>query len=388
MAIFLHTADWHLGKSFYRFSADGEVQGRLREERLRAVERLGALAGEVRAAAVLVAGDVFHTPQVEERLLAAAMDRIGRIPCPVIAIPGNHDHGGPGSLWQREALKRLWRERAPNLRLVLEQPEAIAVGPADVIAAPVTQKMHVQALGNLGEVSTRPGAARIGLVHGAVHDFAEEPGTSRALLLAGAGAARLDYLALGDYHRQQRVEIEGLGCEAWYAGTPEPDGFPSHHGYGQRRGNCLLVSVEGPGRVSVEPRELSGGLEWERAAALLRDGQAVAELNAKLRALASGRVHSKLLSLDLEGSSLGYEDARELERCLDELAAQFLILERRGRVALEPSPAELHGLTHLPGIAGLAAQRLYAQVAAGGEQADCARLALARLFALSAGGQP
>lgn len=387
MAIFLHTADWHLGKSFYRFSADGEVQGRLREERLRAVERLAALAGEVRAAAVLVAGDVFHTPLVEERLLAAAMDRIGRFPCPVIAIPGNHDHGGPGSLWQREALERLRRERAPNLRLVVEQPTAVEVGPLDVIATPVTQKMHAQALAALGEVATRPGAARIGLVHGAIHDFAEEPGTSRALHLAGAAAARLDYLALGDYHRQQRVEVEGLGCEAWYSGTPEPDGFPSHHGYGQRRGTCLLVSVEGPGQVRVEPRELVGGLEWERAAAPLRDGLAVAELVSKLRALASGRVHSKLLSLDLQGSTLGYEDARELERCLVELTPQFLVLERRGEVALEPSEQELHALTHLPGIAGQAAQRLYAQVAAGDDQADNARLALARLFALSRGGQ-
>lgn len=379
MTILLHTADWHLGKSFHRFAESPGLQADLRRARLDGIDRLGVVAREVGAAAVLVAGDVFHTSEVDDQVVVAALDRIGRLAVPVVAIPGNHDHAGPGTIWQRPTFARHCERLAPNLRVVLDAPQAVAVGDVDVIAAPVLQRLHRQSVAELGAVASRPGRARVGLVHGACHEFAEDD-ASRALDLAGEARAELTYLALGDYHRQQR--LEGLHCQAFYAGSHEPDGFPSHHQAGERVGTCLVVDVAGPGRVQVVPRPLVGGLRWVRLVRALQDDAALAVLAAELQALAAGQVQSTLASLDLGGSRLGYAAARQLDALCAELRPLFVHLERLGEVALQPNADELLAMQGWPGLAGHAAQRLQAQ--AGDD--PVAQLALARLFALLQAG--
>ena len=53
----IHTSDWQIGKVF-RF-VDNATMGLLQEARLRAITRLGELAGEKGAQHILVAGDVY-----------------------------------------------------------------------------------------------------------------------------------------------------------------------------------------------------------------------------------------------------------------------------------------------------------------------------------------
>ena len=83
---FLHTGDWHVGKS---------IAGRSRADEHEAV--LSELAEHARAAkvdAVLVAGDLFDSaaPSAEaERVVYSALLGLAAI-APVIAIPGNHDN--------------------------------------------------------------------------------------------------------------------------------------------------------------------------------------------------------------------------------------------------------------------------------------------------------
>lgn len=379
MTTLLHTADWHLGKSFHRFAEAPGLQAELRRARLDAIDRLGVAAREVGAAAILVAGDVFHTSEVDDQVVVAALDRIGRLGVPVVAIPGNHDHAGPGTIWQRPTFARHCERLAPNLQVVLDAPRCVPIGDVDVVAAPVLQRLHRQSLAALGAVGSRQGCARVGLVHGACHEFAEDD-ASRALDLAGEARAELSYLALGDYHRQQRVA--GLHCPAAYAGSHEPDGFPSHHQAGERTGTCLVVEIAGPGRVQVRPMPLAGGLRWVRLVRALQDDAALAVFAAELQELAAGRVQSTLVSLDLDGSRLGYAAARRLDELCSELRPLYLHLERQGEVALQPSADELQAMQGWPGLAGLAAQRLQAQA----EGDAIAPLALARLFALVQGG--
>ena len=83
---FLHTGDWHVGKS---------LAGRSRAEEHEAV--LSELAEHARTAevdAVLVAGDLFDSaaPSAEaERVVYSALLALADV-APVIAIPGNHDN--------------------------------------------------------------------------------------------------------------------------------------------------------------------------------------------------------------------------------------------------------------------------------------------------------
>jgi exonuclease SbcD len=84
---FLHTADWHVGKT---------LRGRPRmEEYAKALDQVALIAVEGEVDAVLVAGDVFDSPAPPpeaEKLVYDFLARLlpHRIACVVIA--GNHDH--------------------------------------------------------------------------------------------------------------------------------------------------------------------------------------------------------------------------------------------------------------------------------------------------------
>lgn len=58
---FIHTSDWQLGKPFGRVPA--EARAALGEARLDAIDRIAAAARANGAPLVLVAGDVFDSPE-------------------------------------------------------------------------------------------------------------------------------------------------------------------------------------------------------------------------------------------------------------------------------------------------------------------------------------
>ncbi|NDH95320.1 MAG: DNA repair exonuclease, partial [Planctomycetia bacterium] len=118
MTCFIHTADWQLGKPFSRV-ADPDRQANLRRQRLESLDRIGDVARQQQASFVVVAGDVFDSHRPPDRLVSLALERIGRLGLPVYIIPGNHDYGGPGSLWESEHFQRENRELAPNLTVLL-----------------------------------------------------------------------------------------------------------------------------------------------------------------------------------------------------------------------------------------------------------------------------
>jgi exonuclease SbcD len=84
---FLHTADWHIGKTL-------RARSRM-DEHAAALDEVARIALEAEVDAVLVAGDVFDSPAPPpeaEKLVYDFLARMlaGRIACVVIA--GNHDH--------------------------------------------------------------------------------------------------------------------------------------------------------------------------------------------------------------------------------------------------------------------------------------------------------
>jgi len=85
---FLHTADWHVGKT---------LRGRDRLEEQRAVlAEIASIAEANEVDAVLVAGDVYDlsAPSAPaQQLVVQALLRMRRAGAEVIVIAGNHDHG-------------------------------------------------------------------------------------------------------------------------------------------------------------------------------------------------------------------------------------------------------------------------------------------------------
>ncbi len=150
-------------------------------------------------------------------------------------LPGNHDN-----LREAEPLWDAIGRDAPENVIAVTDFRPRPFGPdATLLPCPVAYRSGAsdptEALVNM---PSGEGQIRIGLAHGGITDFTE---SGQAIAPDRDRSARLDYLALGDWHGRMAVS-----ARVHYSGSPEQDRFK--HG---RRGVCLGVKIEGPG---AEPR--------------------------------------------------------------------------------------------------------------------------------------
>ena len=285
----MHTADWQLGKGFANIP--GDVGVALRDQRLETVKAIGRLATERNVDAVLVAGDAFDANAVAHRTLIRMLDGLKEFAGDWVFIPGNHDPALADSVWTR------LQERQPpaNVHLVLqpEQPLLLADGRAVVLPA-VLQRKHE--IGDLtawfDHAETPEGAIRIGLAHGSVPEYLPNASDATNPVTANrADAARLDYLALGDWHG--RLEIND---RTWYSGTPETDSFSSSD-----PGNALVVTIGKPGAGAEIETVPIGRFLWRSEAAEVRCAEDVDALHRRISQLAPDPARC-LLRLTLSGA--------------------------------------------------------------------------------------
>ena len=214
------------------------------------------------------------------------------------------------------------------------------------------------------------GLMRIGLAHGAVHGFdTDEEQRANPIDPERPQLARLDYLALGDWHGELRVNER-----CWYSGTPETDSFQT-----RGRGTVLLVEIDSP---NEPPRVISlstGQYHWEALDERLEYLEDVDLLEDRLRHL-NGDLNHTLVELKLSGA-LSLADLQHLEERIVEGAAAALYHLRIDRENLFPEPTDDDLDSIDPGgIVRAAADSLRAAAEAGGSDADLARAALHRLY--------
>ncbi|SBO42692.1 DNA repair exonuclease [Cyanobium sp. NIES-981] len=388
MLRFLHTADWQIGKPYARV-ADGDKRAQLRRERLDAIRRLGAVAREQGAAFILVAGDLFDSHQPTRADVSAACSAIGALELPVLVIPGNHDHGGPGSLWQEGYFREERQQLAPNLHVLLERHpfelSAIGLPTGVVLPCPLLRKAEsvdpTAWLRNL-DLSPWSEAPRLVLAHGSIQGFGSEdsgdtddenpPVPTNRIDLAALPAGEIDYVALGDWHGLKQV-----GPRAWYAGCHEMDRFPRAADY--RSGQVLVVQVERSAMPEVFP-VATGGIRWHQIAHRFSSDDDLDRLEQRIRDAIGPRSNEDLLLLELEGS-LSLAAASRLQDLLQRLEARLLRLKLRDRTSVAPDPAELRQLTERAGdpLVARVAQRLQQMAEAGEEEGELARMALREL---------
>ncbi|HYN38931.1 MAG TPA: DNA repair exonuclease, partial [Rhodospirillales bacterium] len=216
---FIHTADWQLGAPFGFIP--GDAGAALREARFAVVQRIAALACERAADAVLVAGDVFDGNAVSEATLSRALDAMAApFHGPWVLLPGNHDAALAESVWTRLAARR---DLPPNVVLATEpRPLALADGRLVVLPAPLRRRHEDADLtGWFDGAATPAGCVRVGLAHGSVEGRLPDGAEIHNPIAADRAArARLDWLALGDWHGTCFLDRRTA-----YAGTPEPDRF-------------------------------------------------------------------------------------------------------------------------------------------------------------------
>lgn len=250
MARLLHTADWQIGRQYGQIAADDAVS--LAEARFGALERLAQLAVEHNVDAVLVAGDVFDAQTVSDRTIRRLFNALQAFSGPWIMIPGNHDAALAESVWTRaERLQAI----PANVHIALKPSilDFTTQGFA-VLSAPLTQRHTYNDLTEWFDTAEiAEGLLRIGLAHGSVQGIlAEDIDSANPIAADRAIRARLDYLALGDWHGTMQIN-----ARTWYAGTPEQDRFKDN-GAGQ----ALLVEIDSLGAQPRVTTHAVGQFTW------------------------------------------------------------------------------------------------------------------------------
>lgn len=384
IASFLHTADWQLGKPFASVR-DELKRAQLQQERLNLVRRMEGVIAQSGATFLLVAGDLFDSSQATKATVSAACSTIGSLRIPVMVIPGNHDHGGPGSIWEQEFFKREQQQLAPNLRILLT-PEPVILDTAVLFPAPLLRRHESSdptawirdAVENGGLPEDLP---RIVLAHGTIQGFGSsrqdeenQPPVTNWIDLSRLPMDGIDYIALGDWHGTKQV-----GPKAWYSGTPEIDRFPK--GEGNDPGNLLQVTITRGGIPQVV-KIPSNRFLWKEFSFRFSDDGSLDIFTAQVDELIGQRGDEHLLSLTLEGS-LGIEASNRLEKALESWESRLIRLKLDHRVTVAPSEGEITTLTGRmedPLISSVASQ-LVSQAEGDAEDAAIARLAMRELHA-------
>ena len=381
---FLHTADWQLGKPFAGVD-DAQKRAILQNERLSVLKRIADKAKEHGAEFVLVGGDLFDSPSATKSTVAGACSAIGEMKIPVLAIPGNHDHGGAGSLWGQEFFQRERDKLAPNLNVLLKA-EPVELEHAVLFACPLLRRHEANdptawlrsALDFAERFGSKP---RIILAHGSVLNFGTLPdedesdaGVPNLIDLTRLSGKDFDYIALGDWHGAKQVSEK-----AWYSGTPELDRFVK--GEGHDPGNILVVDTN-CGQMPQVQCVRTGVIGWHELDFNFPDDAGLDRLNALVDEKIASRANQDLLRLHLSGS-LGIEASTRLDRMIESWNARLLRIKLDNQTVIAPSPAELDGLTRRGDdpLMSRVATKLVTMTSVENEQAAVARIALRELYA-------
>lgn len=288
---FIHTADWQLGLRVNFIPGDAGAV--VRDARLRTVERIGVLAREFKADFVVVAGDVFEHHGLKPETVRRSFDKMGEIPAPVFLLPGNHDPLTPESLYRSER----WRRECPPNVSVLSSCDPFIV--RDGVALLPCPLFEQHALGDATDHMSAdlgpPDHIRIGVAHGSVRELlagvvAEDEPLHNTIPGDLAERARLDYLALGDWHSRLQVNER-----TWYSGTPEATRFKE-----REPGSVLLVEIGEPGAKPVVSAEEVCTFRWKQESFRLETAEEVAQLDRFLEEHPAK--DTTLLELSLVGS--------------------------------------------------------------------------------------
>jgi len=245
MPTVLHTADWHLGRTLNRFD--------LQEQQREALESLIAIVERESPDLVVIAGDVFDTP--DRQPLAAirtwtwftdkVQQRFGER-VPIVVIPGNHDHpdrlGYNANLTQRSGLyvlHDLTRAHVPLEIAGIEifgvpfhrPPRVRALAPEGSAAAALDDFDYDGAMRHVLSRCLEHSSGRwprLVVAHAFVAGAGDEDSSEEPLMVGGSGSVSasafdgFDYVALGHLHTPR-----GLPGRAHvrYAGSLYPYAF-------------------------------------------------------------------------------------------------------------------------------------------------------------------
>ena len=251
----LHTADWHLGRSFPFFTE--EDQPKLTRARIEAVDKILGLAERHAVNAVLCAGDLFHEPVPSEtwwRELLWLFKRRQWTDRPMFLLPGNHDPLWHNSVWAEDHPLR--RGLPPWVHVVDRDDYEFALSEEAVLYA-VPCRSQAGADDPTSSIPRRDAGdqrIRIGLVHGQTFDLVGHQ-TNFPISLDATEQRGLNYLAIGDTHAFR--EFPPKAAPMVYPGAPEATTFGEVD-----TGFVAVVFFPRHGRPPIVLKELVARWHW------------------------------------------------------------------------------------------------------------------------------
>ena len=319
----------------------------LQDARRAAVRSLGEAAVAADASAVLIAGDLYEKQQISQPTIARAIENMRAFErLQWHLMPGNHDHYREDGLWDRIA-----RAQLPKNATLHTNPGATQIAeddglPVYLLPAPLRYTSSADDLSTYMDSEATPeGAIRIGVAHGSVQGFGSEGEVSNYVAPNRADTAGLSYLAMGDWHRQMKINDR-----CWYSGTPEPDRFklpPNAATSLCNGGAALLVEITAARMVPVVKPVATGCYKWHMVEKTVVDDAQIELFEQELRALDKdlGKI---VLDLRVSGAlSLAGRKAFE-DRIVQSLGAALRALRfDEAGLVLSPTDQDLDELTAL-----------------------------------------
>lgn len=202
----IHTSDLHLDSPLTsRLSA---AEARLRSRELvSSFRRIIDYGMRERAAAIIIAGDLFDNDKVKRSTLDSIVGLIESAkPIYFFYLPGNHE---------KDRLRESGISLPENLKLFSEDWTYFRLG--EIIIAGRSEISD----GAFDTLELNGESVNLVVMHGAV---AERTSAPDKIGMKDAAALPIDYLALGHYHSYAEHKISDR-CTAVYSGTPEGRGF-------------------------------------------------------------------------------------------------------------------------------------------------------------------
>ena len=229
----IHTSDWHLGHNLYGYDRTEEQKG--------ALDQIEDLVREEKPDALVVSGDIFHTPQPSSAVQTLFTEAVMRMHAAspgtaIIITAGNHD-----SAARHEISRILWETQNVHMIGSVDKEDTAAQvigipGKGYVVAVPYINERSIpegfwQGLLDDVEARNESGLPVVLSAHLTVsgsdfrgHDDAREysVGGIDSVELDEMGTG-YDYAALGHIHHAQT--LKGSDGKARYSGTPVPVSF-------------------------------------------------------------------------------------------------------------------------------------------------------------------
>lgn len=243
-ATLLHTSDCHLGA--------GRGERGTEEDAFEALVDAAIASG---VDALVIAGDMFDHGRIDEELFEWTAGQLDRLACPVVILPGNHDHVGPESLHPRFDVEN----RCRNAYL-LGDPNGSIVHPAGTPFAfwgRATRNHDANSRPLVDVPPPPPEVWAVAVAHGAAVT-SNQPTTSPGSPIYPRdldATAGWHYVALG--HLEHFHAVRRRPVPAYYCG----DTYRSRHG----QAGAITVTFMPHHPVQVEWRALSPSSPPHRA---------------------------------------------------------------------------------------------------------------------------